>query len=77
MDLCAAPGGKSGHLRNLLHSSSLLISNEVIPARAAVLAQNLWKQGAENTPYHTAASHVLRPLAGTFRSGAAGCALFR
>ncbi|MBK6540737.1 MAG: RsmB/NOP family class I SAM-dependent RNA methyltransferase [Flavobacteriales bacterium] len=49
LDLCAAPGGKSGHLRNLLHSSSLLISNEVIPARAAVLAQNLWKQGAENT----------------------------
>ncbi|MBK8338958.1 MAG: RsmB/NOP family class I SAM-dependent RNA methyltransferase [Flavobacteriales bacterium] len=49
LDLCAAPGGKSGHLRNLLHSSSLLISNEMIPARATILAQNLWKQGAENT----------------------------
>ena len=49
LDLCAAPGGKSGHLRNLLHPSSLLISNEVVPARADVLAENLWKQGALNT----------------------------
>ena len=49
LDLCAAPGGKSGLLRTLLHPSSLLISNEVNPARAEVLAENLWKQGAQNT----------------------------
>lgn len=45
LDLCAAPGGKSTHARALLPEGSLLVSNEVMRARAWVLAENLTKWG--------------------------------
>lgn len=45
LDLCAAPGGKSTHLLSLMNAKSLLVSNEVIRARANVLAQNIQKWG--------------------------------
>lgn len=45
LDLCAAPGGKSTHIRSLLPEGSLLVSNEPIRARAQVLAENLTKWG--------------------------------
>ncbi|MGN0257297.1 MAG: rRNA cytosine-C5-methyltransferase [Bacteroides sp.] len=45
LDLCAAPGGKSTHARALLPEGSLLVSNEVMKARAQVLAENLTKWG--------------------------------
>ncbi len=48
LDLCAAPGGKTTHLQSLLHPESLLVSNEVIRSRAAVLRDNVIKWGAEN-----------------------------
>src|SRR5689334_13722399 len=48
LDLCAAPGGKSTHIQSLLSSESLLVSNEVIKARAGVLKQNIIKWGASN-----------------------------
>lgn len=48
LDLCAAPGGKSTHLLSLLPANSLLVSNEVIRQRAAVLKENIIKWGAEN-----------------------------
>jgi 16S rRNA C967 or C1407 C5-methylase (RsmB/RsmF family)/NOL1/NOP2/fmu family ribosome biogenesis protein len=48
LDLCAAPGGKSTHLLSLLSPDSLLVSNEVIPARNKVLQQNLTSWGASN-----------------------------
>jgi len=48
LDLCAAPGGKSTHLQSLLSADSLLVSNEVIKARAAVLTENVTKWGAAN-----------------------------
>lgn len=41
LDLCAAPGGKSTHLATLLPAGGLLVSNEVIRARAQILAENL------------------------------------
>lgn len=49
LDLCAAPGGKSTHLQSLLSPGSLLVSNEVIKARAAILSENLTKWGALNS----------------------------
>ena len=45
LDLCAAPGGKSTHLRSLLPEDSLLVANEVIRNRSQILAENLTKWG--------------------------------
>lgn len=49
LDLCAAPGGKSTHIQSLISPGSLLVSNEVIKARAGILRQNLTRWGAANT----------------------------
>lgn len=49
LDLCAAPGGKSTHLRSLLPDDTLLISNEVIKSRAHILRENLSKWGHYNS----------------------------
>jgi NOL1/NOP2/fmu family ribosome biogenesis protein len=49
LDLCGAPGGKSTHVSSLLGSGSFLIANEVIRARATVLAETISKWGASNT----------------------------
>jgi 16S rRNA C967 or C1407 C5-methylase (RsmB/RsmF family)/NOL1/NOP2/fmu family ribosome biogenesis protein len=48
LDLCAAPGGKSTLIQSLLNKNSLLVCNEVIKSRTAVLEENLVKWGAEN-----------------------------
>lgn len=45
LDLCAAPGGKSGILRSTLHPESLLVSNEVIKSRVPLLEETLIKLG--------------------------------
>lgn len=48
LDLCAAPGGKSTHLMQLLHPKSLLVSNEVIRSRVWILAENICKRSGTN-----------------------------
>jgi NOL1/NOP2/sun family putative RNA methylase len=48
LDLCAAPGGKSTLLQSLISKESLLVCNEVIKSRAAVLEENITKWGAAN-----------------------------
>lgn len=48
LDLCAAPGGKSTHLLSLLSPNSVLVSNEVIRARASILSENIQKWGYPN-----------------------------
>lgn len=48
LDVSAAPGGKSTHLQSLISSDSLLVSNEVIRSRCAILTDNIIKWGAEN-----------------------------
>lgn len=48
LDMCAAPGGKSTHLNSLINKNSLLISNEVIAARASILVENLTRWGNAN-----------------------------
>lgn len=49
LDLCAAPGGKSTHISSLIGKDSLLVANEVIKSRAAVLKENIIKWGVGNT----------------------------
>jgi 16S rRNA C967 or C1407 C5-methylase (RsmB/RsmF family)/NOL1/NOP2/fmu family ribosome biogenesis protein len=49
LDLCGAPGGKSTHLSSLIDENGMLVANEVIRARAAVLTENITKWGLSNT----------------------------
>jgi NOL1/NOP2/sun family putative RNA methylase len=45
LDLCAAPGGKSTHIAQLMRGSGLLVTNEIINTRARILAENLERLG--------------------------------
>ena len=66
LDLCAAPGGKSTHLASLLTPGSLLVSNEVTPARQNALMENLWKHGGANTVITGSAPTAFAALGNTF-----------
>lgn len=46
LDLCAAPGGKSTQAAPFVR---LLVSNEIVPKRASVLAENIERFGLSNT----------------------------
>lgn len=48
LDLCAAPGGKSTLLAAVMQKESVLVSNEVIRARAGTLSENMTKWGSPN-----------------------------
>ena len=48
LDLCAAPGGKSTHLAGKMAQKGLLVCNEIHPARAKILAQNVERMGISN-----------------------------
>lgn len=48
LDLCAAPGGKSTHILDKLNKNSILISNELVPKRNAILKENLIRWGNSN-----------------------------
>lgn len=48
LDLCAAPGGKSSHIASRLKGQGFLLSNEIHPARARILSQNMERMGVKN-----------------------------
>lgn len=48
LDLCAAPGGKSTQLACMLKGQGLLVANEIHPARARILSQNIERMGIGN-----------------------------
>ncbi|MCR5675945.1 MAG: RsmF rRNA methyltransferase first C-terminal domain-containing protein [Lachnospiraceae bacterium] len=48
LDLCAAPGGKSVQLALTMRGQGLLVSNEIHPARAKILSQNIERMGIRN-----------------------------
>lgn len=48
LDLCAAPGGKSTLIQSLITPDSLLVSNDVIKSRSAILQENITKWGGAN-----------------------------
>lgn len=58
LDLCAAPGGKTTQIAAAMKGKGILISNEIHPARAAILSENVERMGVANclvtneTPAH-------------------------
>ena len=58
LDLCAAPGGKTTAAVQALPSGSAVVANEIVPARARVLADNVMRWGnprcvvTSNAPAH-------------------------
>lgn len=48
LDLCAAPGGKSTQIAAAMRGEGILISNEIHPARAKILSENIERMGIRN-----------------------------
>lgn len=48
LDLCAAPGGKSTQIAAAMQGEGLLICNEIHPARAKILSENIERMGVRN-----------------------------
>lgn len=49
LDLCAAPGGKTTQAAGKMGGTGLFVSNEIHPARAKILSQNVERMGLSNT----------------------------
>ena len=48
LDLCAAPGGKSTQIAAAMQGEGLLVCNEIHPARAKILSENIERMGVRN-----------------------------
>ena len=48
LDLCAAPGGKTTQIAAAMRGRGVLVSNEPVPSRARILAENLERLGVVN-----------------------------
>lgn len=48
LDLCAAPGGKSTQIAGQMKGEGILICNEIHPARAKILSENVERMGIRN-----------------------------
>ena len=61
LDLCAAPGGKSTQIAAALEGQGLLVSNEIHPARAKILSENIERMGVNNALVTNEAPSALTP----------------
>lgn len=66
LDCCAAPGGKSTHLLDLLPAGSLLVANEVIRSRVPMLVHNLVKWGCSSVAVTSSDPENFSNLTGIF-----------
>ena len=48
LDLCAAPGGKSTQIAAAMQGKGILVCNEIHPARAKILSENVERMGITN-----------------------------
>ncbi|MFX0095908.1 MAG: hypothetical protein ACFFBD_29485, partial [Candidatus Hodarchaeota archaeon] len=49
LDMCAAPGGKTTHICELMRNSGVILANELREARAIFLRSNCYNMGVLNT----------------------------
>jgi len=49
LDMCAAPGGKTSHLAELMGNTGLIVANELYPSRHPGLGHTLSRLGVMNT----------------------------
>ncbi len=67
LDVCAAPGGKSGQIGAALRGEGLLWSNDCVPGRARVLLENLQRLGVRNAMVSSLSAETLcHRMAGFF-----------
>lgn len=59
LDCCAAPGGKSIQLGCAAGENGLLVSNEINPSRARILASNIERMGLTNTVVTSVPTDIL------------------
>lgn len=48
LDLCAAPGGKTTQIASYMQNEGILVCNEIHPARAKILSENVERMGIRN-----------------------------
>lgn len=48
LDMCAAPGGKTGGIAARMKGRGVIVANEIVPKRARLLAQNVERLGITN-----------------------------
>lgn len=48
LDLCAAPGGKTTQIASDMQNAGILVCNEIYPARAKILSENVERMGIRN-----------------------------
>lgn len=67
LDMCAAPGGKSGQIAGRMQGEGCLIANEYVSDRARILKSNLERLGVTNARVtNTDPDHYARYLPETF-----------
>lgn len=59
LDLCAAPGGKTGQIAEILAGQGVLVSNEIDHKRARVLQSNVERMGYTNVVITNASPNIL------------------
>ncbi len=66
LDLCAAPGGKSTQIASYMKNEGLLVCNEIHPARAKILSENVERMGIKNALVTNEAPEKLSELFGAY-----------
>jgi 16S rRNA C967 or C1407 C5-methylase (RsmB/RsmF family)/NOL1/NOP2/fmu family ribosome biogenesis protein len=66
LDACAAPGGKSTLLLDVLDEKTILVSNEIISSRANILIDNLTKWGNKNSMVTNSDTSKFKTLVSVF-----------
>ena len=66
LDLCAAPGGKSTYIADVMENTGLLVANEPVKKRAKILSLNVERLGIANTLVTNETPERLSMLFGAF-----------